>query len=142
HAIDISPRMIEIAEGKTRDAGIDNITYERADMDTLMAPEESYDVALGMSILHLVDDRDSVIEKVHTMLRPGGVFVSSTVCMAEGYGIFRYIGPVGFALGLLPRLRVFSKVELEASIRAAGFEIEESWKQDSSPAAFIVARKV
>ncbi|MEL6424392.1 MAG: class I SAM-dependent methyltransferase, partial [Pseudomonadota bacterium] len=80
HAIDISSKMIEIAEEKTRAAGVENITYEQANMDSMILPDASYDVVLGMSILHLVSDRDDAISKVHMTLRVGGVFISSTVC--------------------------------------------------------------
>ncbi|MEL6125858.1 MAG: class I SAM-dependent methyltransferase [Pseudomonadota bacterium] len=142
HAIDISSKMIEIAEEKTRAAGVENITYEQANMDSMILPDASYDVVLGMSILHLVSDRDDAISKVHMTLRVGGVFISSTVCMAESFSMFRFIGPIGYRLGLLPLLRIFNKDQLESSILAAGFVIEESWRQENSPAVFIVARKV
>ena len=142
HAIDISSKMIEIAEEKTRAAGMENITYEQANMDSMILPDASYDVVLGMSILHLVSDRDDAISKVHMSLRVGGVVISSTVSMAESFSMFRFVGPIGYRLGLLPLLRIFHKDQLESSILAAGIVIEESWRQENSPAVFIVARKV
>jgi 2-polyprenyl-3-methyl-5-hydroxy-6-metoxy-1,4-benzoquinol methylase len=96
---------------------------------------------LGMSILHLVADREAVIRKVHRMLKPGGYFLSSTACLADGMGFFRYIAPVGKALGLLPLLRVFTRKELVASIAAAGFEIIEDWQPGKNKGVFVVARK-
>ena len=63
-AIDISARMIEIAQGKADAGAIGNVTFERAAIDDFSAPEQSFDAVLGLSILHLVENRDEVISKV------------------------------------------------------------------------------
>ncbi len=36
------------------------------------------DMVLGLSILHLLENKAEVMAKVHRMLKPGGVFVAST----------------------------------------------------------------
>jgi ubiquinone/menaquinone biosynthesis C-methylase UbiE len=140
-AIDISEKMLEIARGKAAAAGAGNIRFERAKIDDYTAADGSFDVVLGMSILHLVADREAVLRKVHRMLKPGGHFLSSTACLADGMGFFRYIAPVGKALGLLPLLRVFTRKELVASIAAAGFEIVEDWQPGKNKGVFVVAKK-
>jgi ubiquinone/menaquinone biosynthesis C-methylase UbiE len=140
-AIDISERMLEIARGKAAAAGIDNISFERATIDDYAAADGSFEMVLGMSILHLVDDRDAVIAKVHRLLKPGGVFFSSTACMGDTMAFFKFIGPIGKALGLFPLLRVFTRAELVASITAAGFEILEDWQPGKGKGVFIVAKK-
>ena len=82
-AIDISSKMIEIARAKAEANHVTNITFRRAAIDEFTAPDASFDAVLGHSILHLLEDRDSVIAKVHGMLKPGGVFISSTACIAD-----------------------------------------------------------
>lgn len=54
HAIDISPKMIEIAQNKADTQNIQNITFEASSMDELKAADQSYDAVLGLSILHLL----------------------------------------------------------------------------------------
>lgn len=140
-AIDISERMLEIARGKAAAAGADNIRFERATIDDYEAAAGSFDLVLGMSILHLVADRNAVIRKVHRLLKPGGHFVSSTACLGDTMAFFKYIGPVGKALGFLPLLRVFTRTELVTSLQAAGFEIVEDWQPGKNKGVFVVAKK-
>ncbi len=140
-ATDISARMLEIAEQKAEAAGIGNVVFERAAIDDFIVPDSSFDMVLGMSILHLLADRDMAISKVFKMLRPGGMFVSSTVCLGNSMKFFKLIGPLGHALGVLPLLKVFTTQELVTSIKTHGFEIEHEWSPGKGTSVFIVARK-
>lgn len=140
-AIDISARMLEIAKQKADTAGVNNVVFERAAIDDFTAPDNSFDVVLGMSILHLLADRDMAIAKVHKMLKPGGLFVSSTVCLGNTMSFFKLIGPLGHALGVLPLLRIFTTPELVNSINVNGFVIEHEWSPGTGTSVFLVARK-
>ena len=79
--VDISRNMLDIARAKAEAGNVENVTFRQANIDDLEAPDASYDVIMGHSILHLLQDKEEVIAKVWRMLKPGGVFVSSTVCM-------------------------------------------------------------
>ncbi len=140
-AIDISSKMIEIAQGKADAERIDNVTFETLTMEELDVADETLDAVLGLSILHLLEDRDEAIAKVHRMLKPGGVFVSSTACLGDTMKWFRFIGPIGHFLGLIPMVRIFSVQELVDSLTAAGFEIDYQWQPGKGKAVFIVAKK-
>lgn len=140
-AIDISSKMIGIAEEKARVAGVENVTFRTAAIDTFEAPDASYDAVLGLSILHLLHDRDAAIAKVHQMLKPGGVFVSGTACIADTMSFFKVIAPVGHWLGLLPLVKIFSEKDLKNSLIGNGFEIEQDWRPEKSPSVFVVAKK-
>ncbi len=140
-ATDISPKMIEIARGKAAAEEIDNITFEVSSMDDLDIEDQSLDAVLALSVLHLLEDRDEAIAKVHRMLKPGGVFVSSTVCLGDTMKFFKVIAPIGRFLGLMPLLRVFKVQELLTSLTDAGFSIDHEWRHGKGRVAFIVARK-
>ena len=141
HALDISPKMVEIARGKAREAGVDNVNFETGVVETLDYPSESRDMVLALSILHLVEDRDAAIRACYRILKPGGLLVSSTACLGDFLKIFKFIGPIGSALGLIPMVKVFSRAELEASMTAMGFSIEENWQPVKNKGVFIIARK-
>ncbi len=141
YSIDISSKMIEIAQGKADEQNIENVTFECMSMDALSVPEQSLDAVLGLNILHLMEDRDEVIAKVHRMLKPDGVFVTSTPCLKDMRWIFRIIVPVGRFLRILPLVKIFSAKELEASLTAAGFAIDHHWQPAKNKAAFIIAKK-
>ena len=140
-AIDVSARMIEIARSKAEANGVANVAFERADIVGLQAADESYDVVMGHSILHLLDDRAAVIDKVHRMLKPGGLFVTSTACLGGMMPWLRVILPIGRVFGLLPKVAFFTPAELAGEFEAAGFRIAHSWQPDRRKALFVVARK-
>lgn len=141
HATDISANMIEIARAKAKQQSIDNVDFDQVSIDNLDVPNGSVDVALAMSILHLVDDRHQVMKKIHAALKPGGVFISSTICLGDSLKFFKYVGPVGYWLGLLPMVKFFTNKELLSSITATGFTIEQDWLPGKNKATFVVARK-
>jgi 2-polyprenyl-3-methyl-5-hydroxy-6-metoxy-1,4-benzoquinol methylase len=140
-ATDISARMVEIARQKASDRKIENITFQRAALDDLTERTATYDIILGMSILHLVENRDAAIAKTYDMLKPGGSFVSSTACLGDSLKFFKLIAPLGRILGLLPMLRVFTTSELVNSLKAAGFIIDTQWSPGKNKSVFVIARK-
>lgn len=140
-AIDFSAGMIDIALRRAAAANVKNVTFEQADIDDFQAPDQSFDAVMGHSVLLLLDDRDAAIAKVHRLLKPGGVFVSSTTCVGDTLKIFKLIAPIGRRLGLLPLVRVFTTTDLTDSLTAAGFTIDQQWQPARGKAVFIVAKK-
>lgn len=140
-AIDISSKMIEIARAKADAAQVTNVTFEQAAIDDFSEADRAFDVVMGHSILHLVADRDSIVSKVYKMLKPGGVFVSSTACLGDRMKFFKFIGPVGQFLGLMPMVKVFSTQELIDSLTGAGFAIDQQWRPNKAVSVFVVAKK-
>lgn len=140
-AIDISSKMIEIARGKADAAGIGNVSFEVDTIETLTAPDQSYDMVLALSILHLLEDKEAAIAKSYQLLKPGGYFVTSTVCLGETMAFFKYIGPIGRFFGLLPLISVFTPDHLVDCLTDAGFEMIERWQPAKGKALFAIARK-
>ena len=138
-AIDFSPRMIEIAQSKADTENVENVTFKRLTVDEISVSDQTLDAVLGLSILHLLDNKEEVIAKVYKMLKPGGIFVTSTVCMGDTMKRFKVIAPIGRLFGLI--LKVFTTKELEDSLTDAGFEIDYQWQPGKGQAVFIVAKK-
>lgn len=140
-AIDISSRMIEIAQGKAAASNVNNVTFTRATVDELSVPDQKFDAVLGLSILHLLENKEDVISRIWKMLKPGGIFVSSTACIGDTLNVFKFIAPIGEFFRLLPPIRVFKRSELEESLKNVGFDIDYQWQPGSGAAVFIVAKK-
>jgi len=141
-ATDISSKMIEIAKSKADAAGVDNVTFDQSTIEELRVSDQSVDAVLGLSILHLLEDKEQAIAKVHRILKPGGIFVTSTMCLGDTMKFFKFIGPIGRFLGLMPLVRVFTAKQLEDSLTSGGFEIQHQSQPGKDKAVFIVARKV
>ncbi len=75
-AIDISSKMIEIAQGKADTENVKNVTFKCSTIDEYSVPDQTLDAVLGLSILHLLENKEEVIGRVHKMLKPGGLFVT------------------------------------------------------------------
>lgn len=141
-AIDISSKMIEIAQGKACAAKVTNVTFERSTIEEISVPDQKLDAVLGLSILHLLENKEKVIAKVYRMLKPGGIFVTSTACLGDSMMKYiKLIVPIGKFLGLMPLVKVFTTKELEDSLTDAGFQIDYQWQPGRGKAVFIVAKR-
>ena len=94
-----------------------------------------------MSILHLVPDRVAAIARVRRLLKPGGRFFSSTVCIKDINPLARLALPVMRLVGAAPRVEAFSADELVRDLKAGGFEIEMTWRPGPKQPVFIIARR-
>jgi ubiquinone/menaquinone biosynthesis C-methylase UbiE len=141
-AIDISSKMIAIAQSKADANNVENITFERSTIDEFSVSDQTFDAVLGLSILHLLDNKEEVIAKVHSLLKPGGIFVTSTVCLGDTMMRFlKFIVPIGMFFGFMPMVKSFTAKELEAGLTDAGFHIDYHWQQGKGIAVFFVAKK-
>lgn len=138
-AIDASSRMIEIARGKAEADHVTNVAFRRAAFDGFEAPDASFDAVLGLSVLHLLPDRRAAIAKVRRLLKPGGVFVSSTPCLGDHMRWFKPVGALGARLGLIPRVAVFTAAELEHDLVEQGFTIAHRWQPGDRRTLFLIA---
>jgi ubiquinone/menaquinone biosynthesis C-methylase UbiE len=123
HGLDISSEMIRIANGKAQAQKVDNVTFHTGPFDdTFRAFEpESLDGICAYSLLHLVDDRSAALEQIFRLLKPGGFFISSTVCLGESWVPYGPLIGVMRLVGKAPMVKIFDKRTLEDEIRESGF---------------------
>ena len=140
-AIDFSANMLAIAQDRAEAEHIHNVTFEQAAIEDLDISNQSLDAVLGLSILHLLRDKDAAITRVYKMLKPGGFFVTSTVCIGNTMSLFKLIALIGRVLGFLPFVQVLTTQELADSLIQAGFELDYQWQPSKDKAVFIVAKK-
>ena len=143
-AIDISSNMLEIGNRRARESNIENITFTRGTLTQFQAETASLDAVLGLNVIHLLPDRKVVLAEVARILKPGGIFVSSTGCLGNSYLRFiRLIVPLGKFLGLMPDVFVLTESELARDVESAGFAIESQWHHGMKDIdVFMIARKL
>lgn len=83
HAIDISSKMIEIANEKAAASKIENVRFEQSDIFDKKYSNESYDVILALNMLHTVTSPRDVMRRINELLKPEGVFISVTPCLRQ-----------------------------------------------------------
>lgn len=124
-ATDISREMIAIAERKRMETNASGVRFRQAAAD-LRLGEAPFDIVTAFSLLHLVEDVSAVLAAVYAQTRPGGLFVSKTVCLGDSNGALRLFVRGLHLVGLAPRVTMLSKASLCAALIEAGFDILES----------------
>jgi ubiquinone/menaquinone biosynthesis C-methylase UbiE len=143
-ATDLSGEMIAIAREKAAAAACGNAEFAVATPERAPWPDGAFDAVLAFNLWHLVADRASAFAQVHRVLKPDGLFVSKTPCLAEMNPLIRLALPVMQLVGKAPYVATFSAAALEREIEAAGFAIVERARHGSGrkdARIFIVARK-
>lgn len=70
--IDLSEKMIREANEKNADP---KITYRVCGLDEYDYPTDSYDCVISNLVLHYIADIDSILRKIYSTLKPGGIFL-------------------------------------------------------------------
>ena len=147
-ATDISGNMIAIANEKAQAQGVKNITFVTADIPDSPRRDGGYDAVLAHNLLHLLPDAPEAVAHIASFLKPGGIFVSKTVCsFGKGtplkYRIMKAVLPLLQWLGKAPYVKFRHETELEAMITSAGFDLVESaFHPKTALSRYIVARKL
>ena len=139
-ATDFSPKMIQIARDKARDQNIANVTFKTEAIENMAYPENHFDVVMAHSILHLLKNKERAITELFRVTRPGGNFVSSTVCIEDFFRFFKYIWPLAYKLRIFPYVRAFTSDHLVDEVSKSGFEIIHKWIPDGKT-LFLIAGK-
>ena len=125
--LDISGDMLAFAEERARTAGLSNVRFIEADIETAELERDSYDVVLSRAALMYTSDPLETLRHLRRSLRPGGrlagavwatpdkvAFATPVAVMVEMLGIEPPSGGPGpFALG--------EPGALEDLVRQAGF---------------------
>jgi ubiquinone/menaquinone biosynthesis C-methylase UbiE len=140
---DISEEMIAIARERLAAEPVPGLDFTVAPVRETRFSPEGYDKVLAFNLLHLVDNLPGALLRAHQLLKPGGLYVTKTPCLAQ-MGIFvRLLIPLLRMIGKAPEVLFFTREELEAEMARAGFEVVESRVFDGAPhSRYLVARKV
>lgn len=143
HALDVSAEMIRIATQKKDAQGITNVTFQQGTLDgPLPFERERFDVVWAYSILHLVPDRRRVLENLFDLLRPGGSFIASNVCLGGTWVPYGALITMMRWVGKAPFVHCYDRPTIFREMREVGFiDIEEKDVKTTKIVAFVVAKK-
>lgn len=139
--IDYSHEMIAIAEKRAKEADISNVEFKVEAIENLSSQTEQFDMVLGLSIIHLLNGPQETLQHVFDLVKPGGLFISSTTCIADSAPVLRYILPFFSNLGLIPHVNPFKSTDVLTLLESTGFIVEKEWRSTPKAALFIVARR-
>jgi arsenite methyltransferase len=144
HGLDVSSEMVRIARSKAAADAAENVTFHEGPFDETFTTfaDESLDGICAYSIIHLVEDRPAMLERIFRLLKPGGFLVSSTLCLRESWVPMAPMITVMRWLGKAPYVGVFSRRALETDIEQAGFvDLDAPDVGAQRTVVFLVAKK-
>ena len=148
YGIDISPEMINEALNKLKAKNnINNVGFTAGTIFENELSNKTFDKIISFGVLHLLSNKEDVIQKIHEMLTPGGLFITTTACLKDKMKLKNRIEFLLYAiikrLGIFPiHLNMFTTTDVEKLIRDSQFEILESEQMfNGITISFIVAQK-
>ncbi len=134
--------MIEIGQEKAAAEQIDNVRFQQAELFDEKLETGGFDVVLAFNLLHLVEDLPAAMRRIHDLLKPGGTFVSKTICLGEQTRLWRVVIGAARLVGVAPYVRCMTIAELEGFVTDAGFDVVETGVFPvKPPSRFVVARR-
>ena len=147
-ATDFSPDMLAIARERLQAQPVPQLEFALADADAPDFGTVRYDRVLAFNLLHLTADLDAALASAVQALRPGGLLISKTPCMAElnpfVVGALRVLLPALRAVGRAPHMQFVDEPRLRAAMQRAGLQVlasERHGTRGKDVRAFIVACK-
>lgn len=141
--IDISSKLLAIAEQRITERNHNNINFINKSFFDEPFQKGSFDVAMAFYVLHFFDDIDMALTRIHELLSSGGLFISETICLGEKNKSMGRLLRLAGNLGLLPKMNLLTTKKLESALINAGFNLVEKNKfSDSSSEYTIIAKKI
>jgi 2-polyprenyl-3-methyl-5-hydroxy-6-metoxy-1,4-benzoquinol methylase len=141
--IDISSKLLAIAEQRKAERGLDNVEFINTSLFDERLKAGSYDVVMAFFVMHFFEDIDAVFQRIHDLLKPGGLFISETACIGEQNKFMGSALRMAGHLGLLPKINLLTTQQLEQALEKTGFRVVDKIKfSDSADAEYtLFARK-
>ena len=140
-ATDISEGMIEAATQKADERNYKNIQFIRTDLSDNSFQPYSFEVITAFNMLQYVPDKKILIGKIFELLKPQGLFLSSTACLRERKSFLRFTLAGLTTLNIVPEIGKYTTPELEKEIEESGFTIIEASDISKVPERLIIAKK-
>lgn len=142
-AIDTSREMMDKAKEKAEKKGRTNIRFMKKDIMELTDKPGSYDGITAYNVLLYIKNQDEVLSRIHKLLKPGGIFISATDCLARSFSPEAVEKFWKSKLGLMPYVSFESPIGLMRKIQKHGFLVLEIVNlHQNPPNIFIVAQKI
>jgi 2-polyprenyl-3-methyl-5-hydroxy-6-metoxy-1,4-benzoquinol methylase len=147
HGLDISIEMINEANKKIIESNLKNISFAQGDIFDKDFEKASFDKIISYGVIHLLNDSDKIISRICDLLKPDGLFISSTACLKSKMAFKNSLEFNAYLLikklGIFPlHLNMFTPENVENIITNQGFQIVKAETIfHGITISFIIARK-
>jgi ubiquinone/menaquinone biosynthesis C-methylase UbiE len=148
HGLDISTEMISEATKKKNKLNVKNVSFSQGTIFNDDLEKTSFDKIIAYAIIHLMEDSEKVVQRIHELLKPGGLFISATACFKDKMEIKTRLEFTTYRIikrfGIFPlHLNMFKTSDIEQLINRQNFNIVKAEKLffNGMTISFIVAEK-
>jgi ubiquinone/menaquinone biosynthesis C-methylase UbiE len=148
HGLDISAEMISEATKKKNELNVTNVSFSQGSIYNDVLEKASFEKIIAYAIIHLLDDSEKEIQRIHELLKPGGLFISATACFKDKMDFKTRLVITSYRfmkrLGIFPlHLNMFNTYDMEQLINKQNFNIVKAEKLffNGMTISFIVAEK-
>lgn len=143
HGVDVSSEMVRLARAKAEATDAGNATFTVGDVFDPALGVQRFDAAFCFFVLHLVNELEATLARLHELIVPGGLLITQTPCLEEAGWFLRPLFRVMGRLGLVPGLSTLKAHDVSAAIRSAGFEVLETRQRGETRFIhWVVARRI
>ncbi len=146
--IDISDEMIKEAAKKKNELKNMNASFTHGTIFKNDLEKASFDKIISYGVIHLLDDKEKVIQRIHELLKPEGLFISTTACLKNKMAFKNRLEFSAFLfikrLGIFPlHLNMLKTNDVEKLIINGKFQIVKAEKIfHGITISFVIARKL
>lgn len=142
-AIDLSSKMIQLAQEKVAAAKIENISLRQGDIFDEDYKAGSFDVILAFNMLHTVPEPEAVMQRIRELLKPEGLIIAVTPTLRDKLsflvGLQIKLMLVLCSLGIIPiPIRRLKSPDLDGLVENARFQIVDSEKIYAGASSYFV----
>ncbi len=148
HGIDISDEMIKEATKKKNELKNMNASFTHGTIFKNDLEKASFDKIISYGVIHLLDDKEKVIQRIHELLKPEGLFISTTACLKNKMAFRNRLEFSAYLfikrLGIFPlHLNMLKTNDVEKLIINGKFQIVKAEKIfHGITISFVIARKL
>ena len=148
HGIDYSDEMIKEATKKKKELKIMNASFTQGTIFKNDFEKASFDKIISYGVIHLLDDKELVIQRIQELLKPEGLFISTTACLKNKMEFKNRLEFSAYLfikrLGIFPlHLNMMKITDVENLIVNGKFQIVKAEKIfHGITISFIIARKL
>jgi ubiquinone/menaquinone biosynthesis C-methylase UbiE len=140
--IDISSKLLAIADTRKARLGIDNVEFLQTTVFDERFESDSFHVVMAFYVLHFYEDIDQVVKRIYDILKPGGLFILETACLAEKNKITGNLIRLAGKLGVLPLINPLTTHQIELALEQSGFIVDEKTRfSESNDEYTLIAKK-
>ncbi|MBT8348041.1 MAG: class I SAM-dependent methyltransferase [Sulfurovum sp.] len=141
--IDISSKLLAIAEQRKAERKIENVEFIQTTVFDERFEPGSFDVVMAFYVLHFIEDIDEVFRLIYGLLKPDGLFILETACMGDKNKIIGKLVRIAGKLGFLPLINLLTTQQIEQALEQAGFSIVDKTKFSESIDEYtLIAKKL